>query len=59
MKNKNEILENEEEQNVKNSTDEGELTDAAMDTDVEQEEAPEEELLSAGEKLQIWFAESQ
>jgi molecular chaperone GrpE len=57
MKNKNEILENEEEQRFENSTAEGDLTDAA-EVNVDEEEAPEEELLSTEEKLQIDLAEA-
>ncbi|MFT7381290.1 MAG: molecular chaperone GrpE [Roseivirga sp.] len=57
MKNKNEILENEEEQIFENSTAEDELTDAA-EANVDEEEATEEELLSAEERLQIDLAEA-
>lgn len=58
MKNKNEILENEENGKVENSTAVDELTDTAEEAEVEAEETPEVELLSAEERMQIEVAEA-
>jgi molecular chaperone GrpE len=57
MKNKNEILENEENEKVENPV-EAELTDTPEAVETEKEETPEVELLSAEERLQIEVAEA-